>query len=1626
VARRALTIGVSAFGNGEDLTFASDMVTELADALGALGYTCTSHPARKLSGAELGAFVARELESAESDIVQVVHVLTHGKSGDGDGTVYALGSDGVVHPSGDIAHWLNTAQNSPNQPLTLFLLDLCHAGSQARHAWQAKLADHRTRAWVIAASAGDQSAFDGRFTQAVINVFRAAANGELDIDPTKAHIPLQVVAPAIRREVNRLASDADAYPQDVTATVIDISADVDPPFFPNPRYAPGNRDLALRASLDPGLVPFLDDLDEGLDARHFVERGRGIGTIGDAPGFDELIGCFAGRETQLKQLAPWLNRIGKGAVGVVTGSPGVGKSALLGVLVCAAHPKLRDRTKNVWDRAAQAPYPIDVFAAIHARQRTVSAIVSSLAAQLQLGEQNDVEGLIDHIRELAVPPVIVVDALDEADDGVAVMDTLLLSLAAARRDGDEPAVRLLVGTRRYTQYSPLLGAANLVVDLDDVPRAVLAKDLDRYVSDLLWVTKYGELGGVRGEFATEVARTLAIPPTEPPERRWGEFLVAGLYTRYFVTAHTEPISEPAEAKQLGARVPRTLPEVLELDLAARPDQPWLRPVLTALACAHGQGMPASVLARAAAGLSTDTTEPPTHTELRSALEAGRFYLRQATDTDHTTLYRLFHQGLADYLISPHGTMVGKVFEHLLDPLGPTKSRDWSAAEPYVVRHAIQHAQDAGRTDELLDDPEFLLAADQTALKVQTNNDRRVTTLPSASSGMPIAERRASLARNATMAGLTTLATRAANPPGQQPLSWQPVWAGSLPPDPVPASTLAPKSQPRSNAGFRSGRFRYGDSGPVSAIAHCVIDGNPVAVIATGRSLRLIDLRSRQPLNELTTWYHTSIQDVACANVRGRPVALTVGRYYVDHRVVLWDLLERKGNVIRAFSKWMRAVACGTLANRSIAVVAAGRDLDILDLARGDRVGTLVGHTKRITAVACTTVNGRSIAVSGSASWGVRVWDLETKTQLSAPLTGHAGHITAIACTSVDGQAVALTASADRTVRMWSLEDLEALGEPWIVGSVPNWLSVQTLADGRTVALTTDPSHGPGVAMWDLNRREPLSSMRYTPGVMAATSVDIDGHAVLVTADGSGQVQLRAVPDPSVRAVPPERASPPGGFGAETGPRSALADARGRRLVLLASVGGSVEARDLETGEPMCSRVQTGSPLAELHHETVAGRSVAVLTPTDRTSRLWDLETGAVIDAGSELVGPHAPDGQCRSVRLVIGDRLVVVRGDDDGRLEVLDPKTHGFAGIVMSGHTGPVTALAAIHYDARLAVENTVRESRAGDVIHQAFAWSHGAGLLSMQANSFPAEPQAELWRRRLQAHIRPQPVYGAMPPAYALSYLDFGDGTAAVVRQINTDRPRRNNLHALIGSAAVLDVPVALALASWEGWLDEIGSLPWPRSLSPADLPNIAEASQMLREQVQNFRAELITVLAQLLDDPAAPLSIIGCPDEYRLTMVWGLYAAVDEYLRRKLGHARRWSFSTHEVSHDAAIERLPEIVFLPDPQIDVVVNRTVVDLDRGRNVSRNEALADRLVASLLSGSQPVFSVSTPVVFSGGADGTVRVRDLVARRQLDRIDVDGPVSSIEVTRDGYLVVIAGDRVITFRHVEAVRGKWRA
>ncbi|MGW4529214.1 hypothetical protein [Amycolatopsis sp. NPDC004378] len=169
------------------------------------------------------------------------------------------------------------------------------------------------------------------------------------------------------RRVAERVEAMPGLPQRVHATPIDPAQGVpELPFFPNPRFVDDPQRQARQAIESP-LRSFLDELDDVFDAEHF------LGRVGSH---------FAGRRRQLRELARWMDGADPAnGLRAVTGSPGVGKSALLGALVCAAHPVLAAAVPHARARleAAGCPSRNAYFGAVHARQRRVPELVDSLA-----------------------------------------------------------------------------------------------------------------------------------------------------------------------------------------------------------------------------------------------------------------------------------------------------------------------------------------------------------------------------------------------------------------------------------------------------------------------------------------------------------------------------------------------------------------------------------------------------------------------------------------------------------------------------------------------------------------------------------------------------------------------------------------------------------------------------------------------------------------------------------------------------------------------------------------------------------------------------------------------------------------------------------------------------------------------------------------------------------------------------------------------------------------------------------------------------------------------------------------------------------------------------------------------
>ncbi|MFC4066484.1 DnaJ C-terminal domain-containing protein [Actinoplanes subglobosus] len=1067
--RQALVIGISTFGSDgwRGLAFAPDRTAAMAAMLTRFGYLPATPPDTALTGATLAEGIWSAARSLGPDGVLVVHLLTHGFVSS-TGGLYAVGVDGSHHESTEIGHWLRQITDIPGAPLTLFLLDLCNSGAAARLSWQMSVAGGGNRAWVIAACGPDRAAFNGRFSEAVVNVLGDFAERRIEIDPALRHIPLTTVAREVRREVRRLAEERDALPQEVTGSVVDISAEPDElPFFPNPGYQEAG--ARARPGVDRALAPFLEDLDEAVDPWHFAERAGGQGPFGRG---HLQQGAFQGRRREVLLLAGWLDGRDDVRVRVVTGSPGVGKSALLGVLVCAAHPVLREPTRPIWDHIDRPPDANPALAALHARQRSLDDLRQSLVRQLSLpGEHADPVAAIAARRE---PPVIVIDALDEAVDPQAVMSGLLMPLAEGVRADGRPICRLLVAMRPWKDFEPLreiAAEAGGLVDLDLVPADQLRYDLEYYVSHLLRRAQpydSPEYSGARQAFASAVAETLTRD--DGNRRAWGEFLVAGLYTHHLVVGHP-PISANEDALRLGRQVPLTLPELLELDLAGQSGNRWLRPVLAAVAHAKGDGMPVRLIgqvARALAAASGDTpalddgaptisgspltkddvaalvdivekngtlahfektlkkfyesksadysgpggeTSPEDIPELArafrsalhshargssrpadgsrstadleivEALDKARFYLHRATDVDGTTLYRLFHQGLADHLRARPSQRegagaadLGVLFEALAGP----RCR-WDLAEPYLLRHAGQHAADAGRLEALTGDPEYLVHADPAALAplldghpwLSADDLRRVTGL----AGSAVPRRRRLLAVFAVRRGAADAALRLSDPPGGPPSLWRPIWSVGGDVTAVAAAPGADLIAIGDRTGClrihrRSGELlaeqRGGGGVPILELAYGYHDGRLyLASVERRNVLRLWDGRTGAPLSAVRLERRRG-RHLGLVSMGGRLVAsLDLDGW----RGLLIDMASGRTILTDEFGDRPSAYVDGRPV--TVSVDAAG-GLTVTDSA--DDPGQAVGGAGSRRAALCFHADDRLIALVGGGD-ELAVWDV---------------------------------------------------------------------------------------------------------------------------------------------------------------------------------------------------------------------------------------------------------------------------------------------------------------------------------------------------------------------------------------------------------------------------------------------------------------------------------------------------------------------------------------------------------------------------------------------------------------------------------------------------------------------------
>ena len=384
-------------------------------------------------------------------------------------------------------------------------------------------------------------------------------------------------------------------------------------------------------------------------------------------------------------------------------------------------------------------------------------------------------------------------------------------------------------------------------------------------------------------------------------------------------------------------------------------------------------MPEQVAERAAAALLADAVprRPVSGGRDGSALRRLRFYLRRDIDVDGSTLYRLFHQGLADQLradaaedaTAGNPSPAAQVWQHLyaMIPVEPGGSRQWQHAAPYLLRHAAQHADAAGHLEDLLQDTGFLIRADPDTLAPL------VAALPAAAAGGAADTYRASYAAHVREAPSSPRADhghRCRTLPAHRPG-----------PAPVPGSYLAASLGEQPEQVGQSSHDPYRSHRRVTAVAvgragdrEMIVSGGPRRHGAgLGRGDRGAGRRAA-----------------------GRPRRRGERGGGGAGRGPRHDRLRQRDGTVRVW--------------------------DAVDRAP---VGLpLAGHTGGVTAVAVGRAGDRDVIVSGSRDGTVRVWDAVTGAAVGEPLAGHTGAVTAVAVGRAGDRDIIVSGSGDGTVRVW--------------------------------------------------------------------------------------------------------------------------------------------------------------------------------------------------------------------------------------------------------------------------------------------------------------------------------------------------------------------------------------------------------------------------------------------------------------------------------------------------------------------------------------------------------------------------------------------------------------------------------
>ncbi|MBL7255680.1 WD40 repeat domain-containing protein [Paractinoplanes lichenicola] len=963
--------------------------------------------------------------------------------------------------------------------------------------------------------------------------------------------------------------------------------------------------------------------------RHWLPRARGVASGA------EKGSRFRGRSAALRELRSFLDRPeAAGRPLVVTGSPGVGKSAVLGRIVTTADPGVVAALPP--DDIAERATTGSVACAVHAKGKTALEIAEEIARSAAARLPQALVDLVPALRSrLGSRPArfnLVVDALDEVvtpGDARALVEEVLVPLA---RSCAELGAQVVVGTRRSDDAGDLLGGFGAdahVIDLD-APAFFSAEDLAAYAQATLQ-----HAGG--GAYADPVV-------AEPVARRIAEladrnFLIAGLVARTRALRDVEPV-DPARVS-FTATVGDALNEyVHDLPPAGGASAGM---ALTALAYAETPGLPMELWRLAVRALGAEVAAGQLRDFARSS--AANF-LVESGDPEQPT-YRLFHQALNDALLSSReeaGRRRDDERRLVGAWLGLGRADGWDEAPEYLLRSLPAHAARADLIDELLADDGYLLHA------------RLERLLPHADTARTEAGRARKLLLQRTPVAVTA-------EPEERAAQFSVV------------DRLDALGAKVSTSGARY-RARWAHTPP--RLERTVLEGHSLAVhdvcaiVVDGRSLlasggedgtvRLWDPITNQTVRSFAC-HDDCIRSLSAVTAGGVTLLATASH---DGTIGLWD--PRSGTHRSTFvghDDWIRNL-CSLPMPAGDLLVSAGDDrtVRIWDVASGMPARTLRGHTGWVTAVTHVPVP-QSYGILASAGFDscVLLWD-PLSGRCLRELHGHDGWVTTLYPVVTDKWTLLASGGYDGTVRLW-----DPIGGREVATLTPGSgpiTDICTIRSEQGCILAVTGEDGT-VRLWDVETGVERRGLRgHASWIRAVCELPVSGRNLLATAGDDGTVRVWDPRGDLPRAV---RESELPGLVADVS-----AVRRGdETLVATAGGDGAIRLWELATG---AARGELGSHFGPVN-ALCATESGLASAGEDGHVLQWDVD-------GHEPPEPfQAHEEPVKAVCVVDrhGEPIMASAGDDM-TVRLWEPRTaRPVDGLI--GHRNWVTSLTTVVRDGR-------------------------------------------------------------------------------------------------------------------------------------------------------------------------------------------------------------------------------------------------------------------------------------------------------------------------------------------------------